>query len=148
MQPETAFWLLSATAQSAAALAGLAAILWVFFRRGWREELVGPSSFPGEVARRRSERWSLLLHGSSVTVLVFVVALGISLTTLGLVSPGNDPVVLPIMVLAILSVSLTILGGLIMFSYVWIAERKLFNRPYTGPPVRLEPVSGKDSDEN
>lgn len=144
MQPETAFWLLSATAQSSAALAGLAALLWVFFRQAWKKAILAPSSGPGEVVRLRTERWSLVLHGSSVSVLVFVAAPGISLTTLGLVSPGSDPVGLPILVLATLSVNLTILGGLIMFSYVSIAERKLF-KPYTGP-MELEPVDEEDFD--
>ncbi len=141
MQPETAFWLLSATAQSAAALTGLAALLWVFFRRAWNE--TAPSLGPREVVRLRSERWALMLRGSSASVLVFVVALGISLTTLGFVSPGNDPVGLPIMVLAISSVNLTILGGLIMFSYVWIAERKLFYKPSAGP-MEPEPADEED----
>ena len=148
MQPETAFWLLSATAQSAAALAGLAAILWVFFRRGWREELFTPSSFPGEVTRRRNRIWVWLLSGSSVSVLFFALALGVSLITLMLVSPGGDPVGLPITLLAGLAVGLTIFGSLIMFSFVWTAERRLFYRPYTGPPARLEPVDREDSDEN
>ena len=147
MQPETAFWLLSATAQSSAALTGLAALLWVFFRRAWNETILAPSSGPREVGRLRSERWALVLHGSSVSVLVFVVALGISLTTLGFVSPGNNPVGLLIMVLAISSVNLTLLGGLIMFSYVWIAERKLFYKPYTGP-MEPELADEEDSDRD
>lgn len=39
MQPETAFWLLSTIAQSAAALAGLSALLLVFILRETKRDL-------------------------------------------------------------------------------------------------------------
>ncbi|MFQ5951475.1 MAG: hypothetical protein ACE5KH_05265 [Candidatus Geothermarchaeales archaeon] len=39
MEPDTAFWILSSAAQSAAALAGLSALLLVFILRETKREL-------------------------------------------------------------------------------------------------------------
>ncbi len=52
------------------------------------------------------------------------------------------------MVLSAMSaVGMTVAGGLIMFSYIWTAERKLFYGPST-LPVELEPVDLDDFDDD
>lgn len=50
-------------------------------------------------------------------------------------------------ILAMSAVGMTVAGALIMFSYIWTAERKLFYGPST-LPVELEPVDLDNFDDD
>ncbi len=129
MQPETAFWVLSATAQSAAALAGLSAVLWVFFMRGFGAEFRRPFSEDIREEDESEERkWVLrrLIRFSSYSTVFFILALAVSLSTLGFVSPGPDPIPGFQVMLVWLSVGLTLLAGAMMIVFVISAHRMLF----------------------
>ncbi len=129
MQPETAFWLLSATAQSSAALAGLSAVLWVFFMRGFGEEWRRPFSEDIREEDESEERqWVLrwLIRFSSYSTVFFILALAVSLLTLGLVSPGPDPIPGFQVNLVWLSVGLALFAGAMMIVFVVSAHTMLF----------------------
>lgn len=134
MQPETAFWLLSATAQSSAALAGLSAVLWVFFMRGFGDEWRRPFSEDVREEDESAERqWVLrwLTRFSSYSTAFFILALAVSLVTLGFVNPG--PGVIPGFqtTLVWLSVGLALFAGAMMTVFVISTHRLLF-REYRG----------------
>ena len=135
MQPETAFWLLSATAQSSAALAGLSAVLWVFFMRGFGDELRRRFAWMGEDESEFEESeergWALgwLIRASSYSTAFFILALAVSLLALGLVNPGPDPIPGFQVNLTWLSVGLTLLGAAMMTVFVLSAQAMLFRGP-------------------
>ncbi len=134
MQPETAFWVLSATAQSAAALAGLSAVLWVFFMRGFGAEFRRPFSEDIREEDESEERqWVLrrLTRFSSYSTAVFISALAVSLLTLGFVNPGPEAVPGSLVNLAWFSVGLTMLAGAMMIVFVISAHAMVF-REYRG----------------
>ncbi len=135
MQPETAFWLLSATAQSSAALAGLSAVLWVFFMRGFGDELRRFFSSENLEDYEESEerQWVLrwLIQFSSYSTVFFILALAVSLLTLGFVNPGADPIPSFQVILVWLSVGLTLLAGAMMIVFV-ISAHAMFFREYRG----------------
>ncbi len=120
MEPETAFWFLSSTAQAGAALAGLGIVAYVFLLRRTREDLraaqtwatgkhrlgrLGVAVVRG-VRTSRPLAWGTRIHLTGVTLaltlLLFVqpggpVSLGIEVgtyTALGLVIAGNAGLVL------------------------------------------------------
>ncbi len=129
MQPETAFWLLSATAQSAAALAGLSAVLWVFFIRGFGDEWRRPFSEDIREEDESEERqWVLrwLTQFSSYSTAFFILALAVSLLTLGFVNPGAAPIPGFQVNLVWLSVGLTLFAGGMMIIFVVSAHAMLF----------------------
>ncbi len=133
-QPETAFWLLSATAQSSAALACLSALLWVFFMRGFGAEFRRPFSEDIREEDESEERqWVLrwLTRFSSYSTAVFIAALAVSLLTLGSVNPGPSPVPGFQVNLVWLSVGLTLVAGAMMVVFVISAHAMLF-REYRG----------------
>lgn len=128
MQPETAFWVLSATAQSSAALAGLSAVLWVFFMRGFGDEFRRPDSFDyeDEESWKREQILERLVRVSSYSTAVFIFALAVSLLTLGFVNPGAAPIPVFQVNLVWLSVGLTLLAGAMMIVFVISAHAMLF----------------------
>ena len=131
MQPETAFWLLSATAQSSAALAGLSAVLWVFFMRGFGDESRRPFSEDIREEDESEERqWVLgwLTRFSSYSTAFFILALAVSLVTLGFVDPGPSAIPGFQTTLVWLSVGLTLFGGAMMTVFVVSAHGMLFRR--------------------
>ncbi len=80
MDPETAFWLLSTTAQAAAALAGRGIVAWVFALRRTREDLLAARRAGAKVGRAlvvrgvksaRPLAWGARLHLVSVAMSLF-----------------------------------------------------------------------------
>ncbi len=128
MQPETAFWLLSATAQSSAALAGLSAVLWVFFMKGFGDEWRREYSFDDEDEESGKRQWVLkrFVWFSSYYTAFFILALVVALLTLGFVNPGPDPIPIFQVYFVWLSVSLTLFAGVMMTVFVVSAHRMLF----------------------
>ncbi len=121
MDPETAFWFLSSTAQAGAALAGLGIVAYVFLLRRTREDLlaaqtwavgknrlgrVGVADVQG-VRRSRPLAWATRLHLSGVTL---------ALTFLLFVQPGG-PVPWPVELGAYVAIAFLLAGnvGLVLF---------------------------------
>ncbi len=119
MQPETAFWLLSAMAQSAAALAGLSAVLLVF---QLRIAFQGLANLEQDLDRTNqaltAKVWANLIRYSATATVVFLLAIGFSLGALWWVEPGDAAVGVHIVTLAIAGLSLLLIGGLMMTLFV------------------------------
>ncbi len=94
MQPETAFWILSALAQSAAALAGLSAVAWAFLLTSLREDIRelrkewGPEEQPFRLRPRRIGRFPIPNRVAG-SIAGYLLATFIALGTLALVNPGT-----------------------------------------------------------
>ncbi len=134
MQPDTAFWILSATAQSSAALAGLSAVLWVFFMQGFGDELrrrdrwLGEDEGEYEEAEERSWALGWLIRASSLSTAFFIFALITALLTLGVVNPGLEPIPDFQFNLVWLSVGLALVGGSMMVVFTLSTRPLLFRR--------------------
>ncbi len=119
MQPETAFWILSAMAQSAAALAGLSALLLVFQLRiaaqGWNN-----LEKERDLTRRAmtAKSWANLIRYSSTATTLFLLAVGFSLAALWGVAPGEPLVGTHIVILTLAAAVLVLTGGLMMLLFV------------------------------
>lgn len=115
MDPETAFWLLAATAQSAAALAGLSALVLVFqiriAGRGW--DALEKERNPTHRAITARAWLGVMAHSRSA-VIASLLSMGLSLGTLPWVEPGSGSLSLPLAGLALASLSLALLGGAMM----------------------------------
>ncbi len=127
MQPETAFWVLSSTAQASAALAGLSVVVMVFqlrllpgLRPDARQEDEGP---PMETVI--IEGWAKSIQIVALSASLFLAAAIGSLVTLGLVNPSDMQVVAPILLLLVAMLVLIVLGGALMAYYVWFLARNL-----------------------
>ena len=107
MQPETAFWLLSATAQSSAALAGLSALLLLYVVRILREEEVFAEL-------KDLPRVAALAYAT----LTYLLAVLVSLVTLALVTPGPAPVDLVTLSFVLVSLGLIVAGSLLLAWFV------------------------------
>ena len=119
MQPEAAFWLLSAMAQSAAALAGLSALLLVFQLRTAAQGWVNLEKDPDRTNRALTAKvWANLIRYSATATVVFLLAVGFSLGALWWVEPGDAAVGVLIVTLAIAGFSLMLIGGLMMTLFV------------------------------
>lgn len=112
MEAETAFWLLSATAQSAAALAGLSALLFVFQLRaagqGWSqlEKETNPT-----LRAITAKAWADIIRYSGAATLSFLSAVAFSLGALSVVEPSAAEVPILISLLAVLALSLNVDWG-------------------------------------
>ncbi len=115
MDPQTAFWLLSTTAQAAAALAGLSALLLVFILRDTKREM-----------REDDENWAYdrllaripffrVLSGGTV---LYLAAALLSLSALGLVTPGR-PVGAEVEVISLLVLILMVVGSSALVVFIW-----------------------------
>ncbi len=119
MQPETAFWFLSAMAQSAAALAGLSALLLVFQLRIAFQGLDNLEQDLDKTKRALTAKvWANLIRYPGTATVVFLLAVGFSLGALWWVEPGDAAVGLHIVALALAGLSLILIGGLMMTLFV------------------------------
>ncbi len=123
MQPETAFWVLSSIAQSSAALAGLSALLWVYFMRSfkheWQSYLFEKSRETGKIFKPFRIR---IISGSSSATILFVLALGLSLATLTVVVPGSAPLPVFTLILTLGAIALVLFAGLMMVAFILTAQ--------------------------
>lgn len=115
MEPETAFWILSSAAQSAAALAGLSALLLVFILRETKRELNEDDIAWGY--DRLAERVPFFRLLSVGTVLYLTVVL-FSLTATGLVAPGL-PVRAEVEAIIFFAVVLLGIGSITLVAFIW-----------------------------
>ena len=127
MLPETAFWVLSSTAQASAALAGLSVVVMVFqlrllpgLRPDVRQDDEGP---PMETVI--IEGWAKSIQIAALSASLFLAAAIGSLVTLGLVNPSDMQVAGPILLLLVAMLVLIVLGGALMAYYVWFLARNL-----------------------
>ncbi len=115
MEPDTAFWILSSAAQSAAALAGLSALLLVFILRETKRELDADDVTWGyDRLVERIPFFRLL----SVGTVLYLAAVLISIVTLGLVTPGL-PVGAEVEAITFLSVILLGGGSAALVAFIW-----------------------------
>lgn len=119
MQPETAFWLLSALAQASAALAGLSALAWAFIvrttREDWKdmmEDEAGPPLGGGYV---RGLPLAIRMSGATVGHLMTVF---IALVTLAFVEPGPEPVHVAIPILAFIAIGIAAVASVFLVLFV------------------------------
>ena len=127
MQPETAFWVLSSTAQAAAALAGLSVVVMVFQLRllpGLRPDVRQEDEWPltGTVI---IEGWAKAIHIVASSASLFLAAAIGSLATLGLVAPSDVQVPGPVLLLLVAMLVLIFVGGALMAYFVWFLARNL-----------------------
>ena len=125
MQPDTAFWALSSIAQSSAALAGLTALLLVFVITQARRESMVPLEV-GIYDLLRHVPFRLLALGTVLYLLAVVVSLG----TIGGVVPGDAPVALEVEAAAFLSMALVGAGSLTLVLFV-LRPQRWFESPET-----------------
>ncbi len=115
MEPETAFWVLSTIAQSAAALAGLSALLLVFILRETKREIAEDDVAWGyDQLVQRIPYFRLL----SVGTVLYLAAVILSLGVLTSVSPGS-PVGLAVDIIALLSLGLIGAGSATLVIFIW-----------------------------
>ncbi len=127
MQPETAFWVLSATAQSAAALAGLSALLLVFVLRETKRDTKAADFFEAAGTEVSVGGWPM--YGlMSVGTLLYLVAVITSLVALGQVTPGPTPVGLYVEISIFVSIGLFGAGSLALVLFIWRPEKWLFEQ--------------------
>ncbi len=127
MEPETAFWVLSSTAQASAALAGLSVVVMVFQLRllpGLRPDVRQNDEWPpmGTVI---IEGWAKSIQIVALSASLFLAAAIGSLVTLGLVNPSDMQVAGPVLLLLVAMLVLILLGGALMAYYVWFLARNL-----------------------
>ena len=115
MDPETAFWVLSTTAQAAAALAGLSALLLVFILRDTKRELREDDMDWGY--NRLLERIPFFRVLSGGTVL-YLAAVLLSLLALGRVTPGLS-VGAEVEVISLLVLILMVVGSSALVVFIW-----------------------------
>ena len=115
MEPETAFWVLSSIAQSAAALAGLSALLLVFILRDTKREL-GEDDVTWGYDRlvERIPFFRLLLVGT----VLYLAAVLFSLGALTRVTPGL-PVGAVVDTISLLSLLLIGAGSAALIIFIW-----------------------------
>lgn len=117
MQPETAFWMLSTIAQASAALAGITALLLVFLLT--------------QAARDQGEngKFGLSLIISADLQLVafatgaFLLAVIVSISALGGVTPGPEPVGLAVLTAAYSALGLVAAASFLLVLFLVISER-------------------------
>lgn len=127
MQPETAFWILSALAQSAAALAGLSAVAWAFLLRTLREDIKDFTKEwgefgPGWTFKTRTLGRFPIPNRVATIIIGYLLASFLSLVTLALVNPGPDPVPVVVVTLLVVAMGLAAIASLILvgvLSNVW-----------------------------
>ncbi len=127
MQPETAFWVLSSTAQASAALAGLSIVVMVFQLRllpGLRPDVRQESEWP-PMATVVIEGWAKSIHLVASSSSLFLAAAVGSLVTLTLVTPIDMQVAGPVLLLLVAMLVLIFVGGALMTYYVWFLAKNL-----------------------
>ncbi len=130
MQPETAFWVLSSTAQASAALAGLSVLVMVFQLRllpGLRPDVrqVDPEGDWPPMETVIIAGWAKSIQIVALSASLFLAAAIGSLVTLGFVTPSSMQVADPILLLLVAMLVLIVLGGALMAYYVWFLARNL-----------------------
>ncbi len=118
MDPQTAFWLLSALAQASAALAGLSALVWAFILKTTREDwkdMVDEGAGPPAGGYVKGLPLATKMSGATVG---YLSAVFIALVTLAFVEPGLEPVHVAIPISAFVAMGIAVIASVFLVLFL------------------------------